>query len=406
MQIFVARQPIFNNSKKIFAYELLFRDGLENAFPDIDGDIATSNLLSHTFFSFDLKEVLAGKVGFINFTRNLLLQKIPVLFSQYQIIVEILEDIEPDQEILNAVRQLHKNGITLALDDFVFHEKYKPLMEYCKVIKFDLTLSTLEEIQQAIDQIPRKEKMVLLAEKVETYEEFNAAKDMGFELFQGYFFAKPEILSKKDISASYRTKMSIASEFFKPTPDNTKINELIRQDLAISYKLMKYINAAYFKRQVPIDTIKEAITFLGFEEFRKFICIVLVSNLCEQKPSELIRTSFIRARMLEQCKASFRIEFTSDELFVIGLFSLMAAILDSSMEKIVNIIGFSEKMQQALLGQNKRINALLRIIGSYEKGDWNSKSFSSIEKSSFLIKLPEIYMDAVRMANSLLVEVL
>ena len=271
MEVFLARQPIFTPKKKLFGYELLFRLGLENAFPDIDGDIATSKVLENTFFSFELKEVLGNKPGLINFTKKLILQQTPLLFPPQHIIIEVLENIEPDKEVIAALELFKKKGFNIALDDFIYHEKYIPMMEVSKIIKFDLIATPLESLTDIVQDIQSNYDITLLAEKVETYEEFELAKKMGFSLFQGYFFSKPEILSTKDISPSHITKLKLINEVGKKDFDLIKIEELIKNDVSVSFKLLKFLNAAYFNRPTPIITIKDAITYLGTVELKKFI---------------------------------------------------------------------------------------------------------------------------------------
>jgi EAL and modified HD-GYP domain-containing signal transduction protein len=400
MEIFVARQPIFTTHKKIFGYELLFRNGLENVFPGIDGDIATSNVLSSTFFSFEIKEILGNKPGLINFTRELILQKSPLLFPRQHIIVEVLEDIEPDQEILAALEQIIKKGFNIALDDFVYHEKFRPMMELCKIIKFDLIATPLEILIDIVKDIQSNWDITLLAEKVETYEEFQKAKEMGFTLFQGYFFSKPEVLSKKDISVNKIAKLKLINEVGKKDLNLGKIESLIKKDVSVSYKLLKFINSAYFKRPNPINTLKDAITFLGIDELRKFINVVVVSDFCDTKPNELIRQSVIRARMCELCGSIIKTKFSTEELFTLGLFAFMDALLDRKMENILKHITFSEKIKNALLGNDRGFNKISNIAISFEKGDWKNNFFDIMSGTKIEAKLPMFYFDSVKMANS------
>jgi EAL and modified HD-GYP domain-containing signal transduction protein len=402
MDIFVARQPIFTRQKKIFGYELLFRLGLENAFPDIDGDIATSNVLSNTFFSFELKEILGNKPGLVNFTKELILQKTPLLFPKQHIIIEVLENIAPDQEILDALKEFKDKGFLIALDDFIYHEKFKPMMALCKIIKFDLIATPLETLSEIIADIQKHYKIQLLAEKVETYKEFELAKQMGFNLFQGYFFSKPEILSKKEVSASHITKLKLINEVGHTDLNFQTIEGLIKKDVSVSFKLLKFINSAYFNRMTPINTIKDALTYLGVDELKKFINIVVVSDLGENKPDELIRASVIRARMCEQCGSLFKTHFTMDELFTLGLFSAMDAMLDRQMEDILKNIYFSEKIKNALLGKDREFQKILTIVSSFEKGEWSNNFYKIMTGTAIEKKLPEFYFDAIKMANAFL----
>ena len=191
MEVFVARQPVFTQKRKLFGYELLFRAGLENVFPNIDGDVATSNLLSNIFYPFEFNEILNNKKGLINFTRKSILEKVPLFLPKEQFIIEVLEDIEPEKDIITALSMMKDKGYTIALDDFVYHSRFEPMIRLSKIIKFDIRATPLDSLVDIIPQIDSKYKVTLLAEKVETYKEFETAKKMGFNLFQGYFFSKP-----------------------------------------------------------------------------------------------------------------------------------------------------------------------------------------------------------------------
>lgn len=400
MDIYVARQPVFNTHKKIFGYELLFRNGFKNAFPDIDGDIATSNVLSNTFFSFEMKEILGKKPGFVNFTKDLILQKTPLLFPLKHLVVEVLENIEPDRKILAALNEFKKKGFTIALDDFVYHEKFKPMMELCRIIKFDLLATPLESLINIIKDIQNNYNITLLAEKVETYEVFEQAKKLGFRLFQGYFFSKPEILSKKEISANHIVLLKLINEVGQDDFSFKSIEDIIKKDVSVSFKLLKFINSAYFGRPSAINTIKDAITYLGMNELRKFVHIIAVSDLGKDKPAELIRVSVIRARMCELCGTVLKTHFSTEELFTLGLFSLMDALLDKPMEEILNATSFSEKIKAALLKKDKDFAKILDIIISFEQGNWENRFFTVMSDTPIEKKLPGFYLDAVRMVNS------
>ncbi len=401
MEVFLARQPIFDADKKTFGYELLFRIGLENMFPEVDGNAATSNLLSNIFFPFDFKEILGKKPGLINFTEKLILDKIPLLLPKDHFIIEVLEDIEPGKEVVSALAQLRDQGFSLALDDFVYHEKFHSMMELCKIIKFDVRATPLDSLAGIVKKIKSDFNLLLLAEKVETYAEFEQAKNMGFDLFQGYFFSRPEVLSTKGISTSQLTKIQLINEISKKEINLKVIAALIKNDAAISFKLLKYINSAYFTRLYPIDTIRDALAFLGTDELKKFVNIVVISVLCSKKPDELVRTSIIRARMCENCSKVLNTRFTGDELFTLGLFSFMDAVLDCKMEGILDHITFSQKMKQALMGNDKEFNIILNIVKSFELGNWKNKIFTALSGKSIESKLPGFYLDSVQKANSL-----
>lgn len=400
MDIYVARQPVFNENRQIYGYELLFRDGLQNAFPDIDGNTATSSVLSNTFFSFELKEILGGHPGLINFTKDLILQKTPLILPSQHIIIEVLENIEPTWDVIVALEEYTEKGFTIALDDFVYHEKYRSMMGLCKIIKFDLLATPLDELGDIINDIKIHYDIILLAEKVETYAVFEQAKQMGFQLFQGYFFSKPEILSKKEISTTDIARLKLIDEIGRTDFDFSQIESIIKNDVSISIRLLKFVNSAYFEKSFPINTIKEAITYLGADELKKFIHIVTVGDLGKNKPNELIRTSVVRGRMCELCGTVLRTGFSREELFMLGLFSLMDALLDRPMKALLEKIGFSEKIKNALLQKNKEFSTILHIVTCFEQGNWETDFHTVISDTPAEKKLPGFYLDAVRTADA------
>ncbi len=400
MEIFVARQPIFDDWETVFAYELLFRDGLENAFPGINGDIATSNVLSSTFFSFEFMEILRNKPGFINFTRDLIFQETALLFPRQHLVIEILEDIEPSAQIVAALARIKEKGYQIALDDFSFHERFQSMMGLSDIIKLDFKANTKEAISRMVDQIRRTHDIPLLAEKIETHEDYEAARQMGFEFFQGFFFSRPKMLSKKDISLNQMTKLKLISELQHEDLNIRKVETLIKNDLSISFKLLKFLNSAYFKRPNPINTIKEGITYLGVDELKKFLSVVTVSDLNRDKPNELIRRSVVRAMMCEKLGTIIRTEFTQDELFTLGLFSFMDALLDHKMEDILKVVGFSQNMKDSLLGKVKSFNTIIKLISCFERGDWGKSIFKAISGKAIEAKLPGFYFDSIKMANN------
>ncbi|MBN1227266.1 MAG: HDOD domain-containing protein, partial [Deltaproteobacteria bacterium] len=269
MDVYVARQPIFKKNKRVYAYELLFRDSLTNTFPDIDGDSATSKVLFDSFLSIGIEKITGRKKAFINFTEDMLLEKAPLIFSKDKIVVEILEDVRPELEVVNACRDITRDGYMLAMDDFNYRPELEPLISISNLIKIDFRSTPYEEIQEDIKRLSRYDAH-LLAEKIETYEEFSKALEMGFTYFQGYFFCKPEIIKGKDISASELNILNIMVEANKEEIDFQILEGLIGRDVAISYKLLRYINSAYFKRVRKISSIRQAITLLGERRIRRF----------------------------------------------------------------------------------------------------------------------------------------
>ena len=398
MYAFVARQPIFNVSKEVFAYELLFRSGMSNAFPDIDGETATSSLLSSSFFTVGIDTVSNGKIVFINFTSDLISRGIPLLFPEEKIVVEILEDVVPTPEVIRACQDLHEKGYTLALDDFEFEEDLAPLIEIATIIKIDFRLTPLEEIARTIQEL-QHHSCTFLAEKIETYQEFERAKEMGCTYFQGYFFARPEVLKNREISSSKLTLIKLICEVNKPELDVESLAALINHDVSISYKLLKYLNSSYFSRSQPVSSTTQAIAFLGQHGIRMFASIIIASKIAEDKPGELMRASVIRANVLLKMGEVVRAD--SSELFMLGLFSLIDGMLDDSMDNIMNQLPLSENIKAALVLRSGSLFPFLHLIECYESCDWKS-----LEDDIALVKISaemimEFYLDAVKLADNL-----
>ena len=397
MDVFVARQPIFNTQKKIYAYELLFRTGVTNGFPDVEGNIATTSLLSSSFFTVGIEKIAAGKLAFINFTEDLLLKGTPELFPQEKLMIEVLEDVDPSSDIIQKCREFKEKGFELALDDFVYSKKFDELLGLSNIIKVDFRLTPLDVIETMVASL-KGHDCKLLAEKVETYEEFEKAISLGFEYFQGYFFAKPEVLQNKDLSASQLTMMRLISNINNAEFDVAALEKLVIQDVSVSYKLLNYINSAHFSRVQPISSIRQAISFLGEKQFKMFVSLVATSKLASGKPTELIRLSIIRARFLEQVGTALKMD--SNEMFLLGLFSLIDAMLDQKMGTILKKLPLSDNINAALRDRSGDLFYYLRLVETYESGNWVAFRYAQKHTGLDSKTIVEFYMDAITWANS------
>ena len=401
MDVYVARQPIFKTNKRVYAYELLFRDSLTNIFPDIDGDSATSKVLFDSFLTIGIEKITGRKKAFINFTEDMLIEKAPLMFSKDKIVVEILEDVKPGLEVLNACRDITRDGYMVAMDDFDYRPELEPLISISNLIKIDFRSTPYKAIQENVKRLSRYD-VHLLAEKIETYEEFSKALEMGFTYFQGYFFCKPEVIKGKDISASDLNILNIMVEANKEEIDFQILERLIGRDVAISYKLLRYINSAYFKRVRKISSIKQAISLLGERRIRRFLSIIAMADLSHEKPNELFRRSVIRARLCEMIGETVHSSVPASELFVVGLFSLIDAILDDSMENIMKRLPLSREIKDVLLYNSGELKKYLTLAISYESGNWERMPEAAAAVEINEEKLPTCYLDSIKWADSLI----
>jgi EAL and modified HD-GYP domain-containing signal transduction protein len=398
MDIFVARQPIFDRKKKIYAYELLFRSGESNVFPDIDGDIATTSLLSSSFFTIGIDKIVSGKPAFINFTEELIAKGTPHLFPSTKVRVEILETVTPSAEIVASCNLLKDKGYGLVLDDFVYSKQMDELLTICDIIKIDFRSTPLEKIEEMVLFL-KKFNCKLLAEKVETYAELTKAMNLGFHYFQGFFFSKPEIVKSRDLSTSQITLIQLISQIHTQQFDVEALGKLVSHDVAITYKLLNYLNSAYFNRLQPISSINQAISYLGESGFKLFVSLIATSLLAKSKPDALIKMAVIRARFLQLI--GLELGKNDNELFLLGLFSLIDAMLDKNIEEIVEQLPLTKMVKVALVHRSGELFLPFRLIETYETGNWIAFRFAQKRLGIEDQKVLDFYLESLAWAESL-----
>lgn len=399
MDVFVARQPIFDRKKNVAAYELLFRSGTENAYDtSLDGDRSTSNVITNSLLIIGLDNLTSGKKAFVNFTRNLLVQGVPSMLPKDALAVEILETVEPEPDVVQACRELKAAGYQLVLDDFVFQERYQPLVELADIIKVDFMATDRAQRAELVRRC-RSESVRFLAEKVETQEAFQEALDAGYELFQGYFFSKPLIVSGRDIPSSKISYLRVLNEVNKPDADFERLEEIIKRDVSLTYKLLRFINSAYFRFSVKVESIKHALILLGTKEIKKWVSVVALSSMGFDKPQELLNLSLVRARFCETVAVKTGLEKRSADLFLTGLFSLIDALVDRPMHTVLTDLPIADDVKQALLGRDNPLRDVFGLVLSYERAEWTRTSVYANKLRVNEKELPELFLDSINWAK-------
>jgi len=400
MDFYIARQPIFTVQKRLFAYELLYRGTKEFALKDVSGDRATTGLLTSTFLTEDIGIISDSKPCFVNFTEELLIQNTAASFPKKTLVVEILENVRPTKEVLSACRELSAEGYKIALDDFIYDKSLEPLIKIADIIKIDFRLTPVDTIRKTLQKLARH-KVKLLAEKVETYEEFEKAAKLGFSYFQGYFFNKPEKILIKELALAQITLYNLLAEVTKKTTSIDKLYEIISKDVGISYKLLRFINSAYFYRLQEVKTVKHAMAYLGEEELRRFVILMILSDLAADKPNELVRLSLVRAKFCELLALQSQFKSSSSELFLMGLFSMIDSILDTKMESIMDKLPIADEIKEALSSETGEFMPFLKAIIAYERAEIASCTDAVNQIDVDMKLLPEIYFDSLKYANAL-----
>jgi EAL and modified HD-GYP domain-containing signal transduction protein len=404
MEVFVARQPIFNNRQQVFAYELLFRHGLENYYNGTDGDLATARVITDSFMLFGIEALTGGKPAFINFTANMLKNEIPTIFPPELVGVEILEEIMPDDEILYACQKLKNSRYLLILDDFVLTKERAPLAEMADIIKVDFLASSKKE-RAALAEKYAGSRIKLLAEKLETINDFQEALELGYSYFQGYFFSRPHIVSSKDIPSHRLTYLRILQELYSTEPDFEQITRIVSTDLSLSYKLLRLVNSAVFGFRSRINSIKQALVILGLQKIQKWITLLALSSMGQDKPDEIITSSVIRARFGELIASLIGLQNRSSEFFLMGLLSLIDALLDRPMQEILAELPLANEIKEALTGRLNLFGEVYRLILAYEKADWIQVQQYSSRLKVREEKISQFFLESVQWADQLFASV-
>jgi len=293
---YIARQPIFNKDKETIGYELLFRDGEANTFPQIDADEATSKLIMQHHLLMGVEKVTANKLAFINFSEETLLHHFPTSIKPESMVIEVLETVPPTPELLATLKYLKARGYQLALDDHDFDPKWDPFLPFISYLKVDVQQFNLLQISRHLRRVAHY-SFTLLAERVETAEQFEKLKLMGFHLFQGYFFARPEMLKHKQLSSNKANLLALMAEASACTLDFERLADICQRDLGLSYKLLRFIN--HSGQNQAITSVKHAMVYMGEAELKKFIALLALANLQDGSPDELLRQSLVRARFCD-----------------------------------------------------------------------------------------------------------
>ncbi|MCX5682231.1 MAG: HDOD domain-containing protein [Planctomycetota bacterium] len=394
--VFVARHPIFDKHKTVRAYELLFHSGTENR--PADADASTLDLIASSLLVIGLDELTGQKRGFINFTRNLLLQGTPDLLPSDLVTIEIAQNIPPDDEVLAACRKFKAAGYTIALDGFSLSGLDSPLLELADTVKVDF-LATAPGDRARIAERLEQRNILALAKKVETIEDFDAGIATGYTYFQGYFFSKPVIHAGNRIMSSRLSQFRLLNEVYRPDVSYDELEGIIKQDVALTYHLLKYINSVWFALRYKVTGIKHALVVLGGSEIRRWAALMSLRGTSSDKPSELFLRSLTRARMCESLAPYAVMGAGASDLFLLGMFSVIDALLDMPMAEILPKLPLTAQVTQALLGQPGRFRAALDAVIAYENGDWGAFAAHATNLDMDTQIMPALFSESLRWAN-------
>ena len=335
MDVFIARQPIFDNSKNLIAYELLYRDSEgATAFGNVDGSYATSALVSDAITVFGLDNLTNGRPAFINFTKKLIMNDFAYLCNPDEIVVEIVEDVLVDDVFVTKIKELKEAGYKIAIDDYVGDESFDALIEYADIVKVDILDMPFKRREEIAAQIASKGK-ILLAEKVETSEDYEHAMLNSYTLFQGYYLQKPKTMSKKSIHVHHGSYLELIRELSKADPDFNVLTNGVRKNVGLTYKLLQHINTLRYFKYFRVKSIRMALVTLGLDEVRRWILLMMAKDMGQKSNEELVKMAYIRGIFSEKISLKTRFKHRSNEIFIMGMFSLMDAVAETDLKAVL-----------------------------------------------------------------------
>jgi EAL and modified HD-GYP domain-containing signal transduction protein len=391
--IFVGRQAIFDRKLEVFAYELLYRDGNTASAQVLDGDQASSRVILNALTEIGFERLVDQKKAFINLTRNFFVELPPIPFNKSRVVLEILEDIEVDQALIRIIERLYQDGFSFALDDFNFESQWAPLYPYIDIIKVEVPVVDWNSLPQKVRQL-RQSNIKLLAEKVETEEEYQRLYDLGFDYFQGYYFSRPNVVSAKRISESQMVVMQLLARLSDPQVDMGRLDDLISRDPGLSLKILRYMNSAALALPRKVESIRQAIVYLGLQRIKAWTMLISMAGI-EGKPHEVFNSALVRAHMCGQLlKDSGQSSF--DAGFTAGLLSILDILMDQDLESLLGELPLAEEVRMGLLDHEGVIGDAIVCALAFENQEWHHAVFPGLSHDRIL----EIYLCSTQQAFS------
>lgn len=366
--MYIARQPIFNTKMEVYGYELLYRFSENSKTFDGNSPIQATATIINGLFESGLENLINGKRAFVNFDSDFLHLDLTELIEPEKLVIEMLEDVQVDTDMMVRLQELKDKGYMLALDDFVESYNHYPLVPMADIIKYDLISTPLTEIKTDVIRA-LKDKKILLAEKVENVSEFEEAKAMGFTLFQGFFFSKPSIIGSSNDKTTTKSQYGrMINELMKEEPSYQILAEIIEKDVHLAYRLMRVVKSR--SGDDILYSIKRALTYMGLKEIQRWINILMLRDLSDKKPDELMRLTLIRTKFSERIAMHTKYNRIKYEASMMGLFSTIDAMLDQNMEQALSGISLPNSIIDVLIHQNGELYPIYQLVHAYEKADW------------------------------------
>jgi EAL and modified HD-GYP domain-containing signal transduction protein len=399
--IYFARQPIYNRDLQVEGYELFYRQAGADSAQFLDAEIATSQIVLNTVTEVGLDQIVGPHRVFINVARDFVVGGYLEMFALPQLVFEVLGDIVVDEPLLQTLRGLHQQGYRFVLDDYTDNEAYRALLEIADYVKIDMLVTPEEEVRRLVPLL-RQRQVALMAERIETQMIQELCQSLHFDYFQGYHFSQPRLLKFRGVPANQLAILQLVSKLHDPEIDLKAIELLISQDVSLSYKLLRYINSAYFNLSRRIDSIQRAIALLGIKKIRSWATLISLSNLDDHR-SDLITVALERAKMCELLADAMGIK-QKESGFTVGLLSVLDAMTQVPLDLILAALPLDEEINKALLQHKGPLGRILACTLAYERCDWESLDILDLEPSqindAYMTALAEAYRASCELLKS------
>ena len=397
--VFVARQPIFDRRLRVYGYELLFRSGLKDLCAQANDSQATRQVMEAAWLDLGMKTLVGDKLAFVNFTRELLLGGYESMLPARSTVIEILETIEPDDDVIAACRHLSEAGYKVALDDFIYRPGFEEFVELADIIKISFGECDPAEQCRHIRRINRYS--TLLAEKVETTEDYDQAVGLGFTYFQGWFFCRPETLSGRTLGASHTMCLKLLESVWKPELDVDELEETIRGDVSLTHRFLRFMGSATFGWAGPFTSVRHGLALLGTELTRRWVSLISLNQLANGKPDELLVHAAVRAKICEELGPCVGLGDRRSDLFFMGSLSLIDTMLDRPMDVIIAELPLAQDLEGALLGQPNDLRPVLDLVTAYEHSEWRECERLCAQLGVDEPTIAGLYRDSLTWANAI-----
>ena len=397
-ELLVGRQPIFNRTMEVYAYELLYRSGDGNRADFSDADKATTQVVLNALIEMGLESIVGDAIVFINLTRNFLIGNFPILLPANRVVIEILETVESDPQLLEAVSALRNKGFTLALDDVITLDRISPFAGIANIIKLDLMQIDRVDLPDIVAGV-KSSGFKVLAEKVETQADYNLCRRLGVDYYQGYFLCRPNVVRSQKMDSSRLVIMQSIAMLQNQQTNFTDLETIIARDVGLSYKLLRLSNSGYYSFTTEVKSLRQAISLIGLDTMRGWMSLILMSSLVD-KPPELTNIALQRAHMSESIAKIYG-QPQPEIFFLVGLFSVLDALMDQPMADIIPELNLSATISDALLKYEGLPGFILKAIKAYEMGDWATVKTLNIPDET----LTSIYLDSIKWTDILAKEI-